>query len=75
MRRFFDDKPDILCLQETKAAEEQIPKALLHIDGYHSHFISAGRKGYSGVGLYSRMEPKRVLPGFGVARFDSEGER
>jgi len=70
---FFDARPDILCLQETKATEEQVPPDLREVEGYHSYFVSAERKGYSGVGLYTRIKPKNILNGFGVAEFDREG--
>ncbi len=70
---FYERKPEILCMQETKAMEEQLPKDLTTVEGYEHYFISAERKGYSGVGMYSSIEPVDVKGGFGVARFDSEG--
>jgi len=70
---FFNEKPDILCLQETKASEEQVPDQLREIDRYHVYFASAEKKGYSGVALYSGIKPKKVQYGFGIKRFDSEG--
>ncbi len=66
-------KPDILCLQETKAHVEQLPEDLINIEGYHSYFSSAERKGYSGVAIYTRDEPLSIKKGFGVVKFDSEG--
>ena len=66
-------KPDILCVQETKANEEQFPADLQVIEGYHKFYSSAEKKGYSGVALYTSMEPVGVEPGFGIERFDSEG--
>ncbi len=68
-----EESPDILCLQETKTSEEQIPRELKEIEGYHAYFSSAQRKGYSGVALYSRMEPSDIWKGFGIAKFDGEG--
>jgi len=68
-----EEKPDILCIQETKATEEQLPDELKEVKGYHTFFASAERKGYSGVGQYSRLEPENVRNGFGIPRFDSEG--
>ena len=65
--------PDVLCLQETKAHPEQLPAALLQVDGYHAYFASAERKGYSGVAIYTKREPASVTVGFGVDEFDSEG--
>ena len=67
------DRPDILCLQETKAQPEQLPEDLRDVQGYHAYFASAERKGYSGVALYSRTEPLKVIPGFGDGVFDNEG--
>jgi exodeoxyribonuclease-3 len=67
------ERPDVLCLQETKATAEQLPAGLREVEGYYAHFSSADRKGYSGVGLYTRLEPKEVRDGFGVKRFDAEG--
>ncbi len=65
---------DIVCLQETKAHPEQLPPELLDIDGYHVHFDSSQvRKGYSGVALYTKREPKQFQSGFGIERFDAEG--
>ena len=45
-------KPDVVCLQETKAQEHQLTDSALHPDGYHSYFHDAVKKGYSGVALY-----------------------
>lgn len=61
---FFEEKPDILCLQETKADKESIPEKLKEVKGYHTYFSSAKKKGYSGVALYSKTEPKKVEYGF-----------
>jgi exodeoxyribonuclease-3 len=66
--------PDILCIQETKAAPEQLPKELRDIPGYHSYYASSVlRKGYSGVALYTKREPEEVRTGFGIREFDDEG--
>ena len=70
---FAEASPDILCLQETKAAEDQMPWELRYVEGYHAYFTSGERKGYSGVALYSKTEPKSVVTGFGDPRFDNEG--
>ena len=67
------ERPDILCLQETKSAEDQLPPGVRQIDGYHAYYSSAERKGYSGVALYTKHQPDRVSSGFGIDRFDSEG--
>lgn len=70
---FLEEKPEILCVQETKAQEEQVPDKLRLVDGYHTYFESAERKGYSGVGLYSRDEPKKIETKIGIEEFDREG--
>ena len=67
------DNPDVLCLQEIKANEDQLPAEVREIDGYKAYFASAERKGYSGVAIYSKLEPASVTAGFGVDEFDSEG--
>ncbi len=64
--------PDILCLQETKAQEEQLAEHFLDQNGYHAYFISAEKKGYSGVALYSKTEPLSVTP-LGIPEYDGEG--
>ena len=65
-------RPDLLCLQETKAQPEQLPEELTAPEGYHSYWSSAERKGYSGVAVYARREPSAVHQ-MGVERFDNEG--
>jgi len=69
---FNVENPDIMCLQETKAHEEQLPEEIRSIEGYSSFFSTPEKKGYSGVGLYTRQVPESVQYGFGD-RFDSEG--
>ena len=70
---FNATQPDILGVQETKAHPEQLPDDLRNPDGYHVYWSSAEKKGYSGVGLYSKVEPKSVQLGLGIDKFDSEG--
>jgi exodeoxyribonuclease-3 len=52
MEWFKKEKPNILCLQETKVSYDQLPQALKRVDGYHTYFCEAERKGYSGVAIY-----------------------
>lgn len=74
MEWFRKESPDILCIQETRLADGEIPEEVLHIDGYYSYFsCSKTRKGYSGVALFTREKPADVKYGFGVERFDDEG--
>ena len=70
---FNEERPDILCIQETKAHKEQLPHELQEMDGYYNYFASAEKKGYSGVALYTRKEPVSIKCGFGIDKFDSEG--
>ena len=65
--------PDILCLQETKATEAQLPPELAQPEGYRAYWNSAQRKGYSGTGLMTRQEPSSIQFGLGLEKFDQEG--
>ncbi len=65
---------DIVCLQETKAAPEQLAEALIHVDGYQSYFSSSVvKKGYSGVVTYTRFAPQETANGIGESVYDNEG--
>jgi exodeoxyribonuclease-3 len=66
-------RPDILCLQETKSSEDQLPDGLKRPEGYESFFSSAEKKGYSGVAVYSRIKPDLMRRGWGDPRFENEG--
>jgi len=70
---FWREQPDILCIQETKAQEEQIPDTIRKAEGYYTYFASAERRGYSGVGFLTRQKPKRIRKGLGIKKFDKEG--
>ena len=63
-----DERPDVLCLQETKAQPEQIPSEAFERMGYRCHYFSAVKKGYSGVAILTLREPDRVVPGMGLRR-------
>ncbi len=65
--------PDVLTVQETKAHPDQLAAKLRQPDGYHTWWASAERKGYSGVGLFSKSQPRDVQVGLGIEKFDSEG--
>ncbi|MEY5050890.1 MAG: exodeoxyribonuclease [Pseudomonadota bacterium] len=65
--------PDILCIQELKAQEADLDGSLLSPNGYHGFFQYAQKKGYSGVGLYSKQKPDSVKIGFDNGEFDAEG--
>ena len=64
-------QPDILCLQETKVLPEQID--LTHLDGYVAAFNPAEKKGYSGTLVLTKVKPKGIQPGLGIAEHDREG--
>jgi exodeoxyribonuclease-3 len=67
-------QPDILGLQETKASPDQLDAALLAPLGYRTYWASSTiKKGYSGVALYTRREPRDVCLGIGIPEFDQEG--
>ena len=65
--------PDIVCFQETKAHEADINKEVKIPDGYQAYWFSAQKKGYSGVGILTKLEPLHVELGCGIDRYDSEG--
>jgi len=64
---------DIACVQELKAQESDLTDVMRAPDGYRGWFHCAEKKGYSGVGLYARRLPDRVVAGIGNAEFDAEG--
>ncbi len=64
---------DVIAIQETKAQAEQLSDELKSIPGYTSYWHSAGRKGYSGVAVYTRITPLAVTYGLGDPEFDEEG--
>lgn len=66
-------QPDVVCLQEVKAHETDLDEELLRPDSYEGHFHCAEKKGYSGVGIYTRQRPEMVESGLGIDEFDSEG--
>jgi exodeoxyribonuclease-3 len=74
---FFDwmdrQDADVVCVQETKAQLEQLADPIFHPHGYHCHYFDAEKKGYSGVAIYSRHKPERVIAGYGSREFDAEG--
>ncbi|MBU0730309.1 MAG: exodeoxyribonuclease III [Proteobacteria bacterium] len=65
--------PDILALQEIKAQPDQLSEALRAIPGYQAYWHSAEKKGYSGVCVYTKKKPIKVLVGIDEPQFDSEG--
>jgi exodeoxyribonuclease-3 len=66
-------QPDIVCVQETKAQEHQLPPETTDIPGFHTAFVDAQKKGYSGVAIYAKREPERIVRGLGIDEYDAEG--
>ena len=64
---------DIVCVQELKAQLPDLSADMLSPDGYRGYFHCAEQKGYSGVGIYARKTPDRVIEGIGIADIDAEG--
>ncbi|MDD5180877.1 MAG: exodeoxyribonuclease III [Gallionellaceae bacterium] len=64
---------DIVCVQELKAQAADMTPDMLAPSGYHGCFHYAEKKGYSGVGIYTRRKPDAVIGGLGIAEFDAEG--
>lgn len=66
--------PDVICLQEIKATQEQIPVLDITAAGYpYQYYFSAEKKGYSGVAILSKTEPKKIVFGTGIEYMDKEG--
>jgi exodeoxyribonuclease-3 len=65
--------PDCICVQEVKAQAPDIAGRFEQLAGLRGHFHFAEKKGYSGVGIYSRQEPSDVVIGYGSPEFDAEG--
>lgn len=66
-------KPDVLCIQETKAQDDQVKEALDSLNGYHLYSNSAVRKGYSGTAVLSKTKPISIVNDIGIEEHDTEG--
>ena len=64
---------DIICLQETKSTVEQLKETVNGLEGYHVYGNEADKKGYSGTGILSRIEPTNVIYDLEIAHHDEEG--
>ncbi len=64
---------DVVCVQELKAQDKDLTDAIRKPDGFHGYFHCAERPGYSGVGIYCRKQPDRLVAGIGIADIDAEG--
>ena len=65
--------PDVLCLQETKAQDDQVVETLQDIASYYIYANSAIKKGYSGTAILSKTEPLNLATGIGIPEHDQEG--
>ena len=66
--------PDVICLQEIKAQEDQLDLSLFEAAGYpYTYWFSAQKKGYSGVAILSKTKPKNIVFGTGIESMDFEG--
>lgn len=74
---FFDwllkQNADVICVQELKAQEQDLVDPVLKPEGYQAFYHFAEKKGYSGVGIYTRLSPKNVVTGLGWEEADREG--
>jgi len=64
---------DVICLQELRAQEHELQDLQFRPEGYHTYFHCAEKKGYSGVGIYSRYPAKQIVTGLGFDVADREG--
>ena len=64
---------DFVCLQELKAQAADMRADMLEPEGFKGYFHYAEKKGYSGVGIYTRHQPDDIIEGVGVPEFDAEG--
>jgi len=78
MKKGFADwvntyNPDIICLQEIKAMEDQIDVDVFNKMGYNNFWFSAKKRGYSGVAILTKKNPSNVVYGTGITSMDDEG--
>lgn len=67
------ENPDFICVQETKAQMHTLSNEELYPNSYHANFANAVKKGYSGVGIYSKLKPDNVINTLGLEWADAEG--
>lgn len=70
LKYLAQEKPDVLCIQETKCSEAKLPKEL-KVDGYKAHWVSAEKEGYAGTGMYTKTDPISVKYGIGKSSLPS----
>ena len=67
------ENPDIICLQEIKVTPDQIDELYYVNLGYQTYWMPAQKKGYSGVAVFSKIQPDKVVYGCGISKYDEEG--
>jgi len=67
------EQPEYVCLQELKAHEIDLTNEMMNPKGYFGYFSFAQKKGYSGVGIYSKTKPEKVIRASGIKLLDDEG--
>jgi len=67
------ENPDVLCIQETKAQAGQFDTYVFDHLGYKHYWFSAVKKGYSGVGILTKIKPDNIIAGIGNPKYDNEG--
>lgn len=76
---FVKQSPDFMCIQETKAHPDQLEADFTDLyapQGYFGYFDwSKGRKGYSGVAIYTKHKPEKATTGLGIKKMDQEGRQ
>lgn len=73
MDSFNSLKPDVICLQETKLSEDQVPEEITNIKKYEKYWHCAEKKGYSGTCIMSKLKPIKVTYGINSSIHDIEG--
>ncbi len=68
------ENADVICIQETKAQAHQLDADIFHPKGYHVYFHDAEKKGYSGVAIYARKKPDKIVYGLGKGFEDMDAE-
>lgn len=68
-----DQNADLVCLQELKAQHADLSDEIRSPDGFRGWFHCAEKKGYSGVGIYARRDPDKIIEGLGITEIDVEG--
>lgn len=68
-----EENPDIVCLQEIKVTPDQIDELYYVNLGYQTYWMPAQKKGYSGVAVFSKIQPNNVVYGCGISKYDMEG--